>query len=344
MVDVTVRGAGVFGLSIAWECLSRGAKVRVIDPNGVAAGASGGIVGALAPHVPENWNEKKERQFESLIAAEDFWKNVQFWAGIETSYARTGRIQPLADERAVALARGREETSKLLWKGKAQWRVCHADDLLGLVPDSATGQYVHDTLTARIFPKQACEALAKAIEARGGVITTEAEDAGKVVWATGVHDLERMNRHFAGNIGSAVKGQGALLKYDASNAPQVFADTVHIVPHWNGTVAVGSTSEREFETPFDTDEQLDAVLERAYAVLPVLRDAEVIQRWAGLRPKAKSRAPMLGAHPLFEGQFIANGGFKIGFGMATEIARMMAEMILDETDSIPAEFGPDASL
>ena len=52
-VDVTVRGAGVFGLSVAWACLRLGATVRVIDPNGVGSGASGGIVGALAPHVPE---------------------------------------------------------------------------------------------------------------------------------------------------------------------------------------------------------------------------------------------------------------------------------------------------
>ena len=54
MDEVTIRGAGIFGLSIAWECARRGTKVTVVDPHGVAAGSSGGIVGALAPHVPEN--------------------------------------------------------------------------------------------------------------------------------------------------------------------------------------------------------------------------------------------------------------------------------------------------
>ena len=72
MVDVTVRGAGAFGLSIAWACAQRGAKVRVIDPYGPGAGSSGGLVGALAPHVPENWNPKKAFQFDSLIMAERF--------------------------------------------------------------------------------------------------------------------------------------------------------------------------------------------------------------------------------------------------------------------------------
>ena len=58
MAEVTIKGAGIIGLSIAWQCIQRGAKVQVIDPNGIGAGSSGGIVGALAPHVPENWNEK----------------------------------------------------------------------------------------------------------------------------------------------------------------------------------------------------------------------------------------------------------------------------------------------
>jgi len=65
MADITVRGAGVFGLAIAWSCLLRGASVQVIDPAGPGAGASGGIVGALAPHVPENWNDKKAFQLAS---------------------------------------------------------------------------------------------------------------------------------------------------------------------------------------------------------------------------------------------------------------------------------------
>ena len=43
------------GLTLAWHCLNLGASVRVIDPNGIANGASGGIVGALAPHVPVSY-------------------------------------------------------------------------------------------------------------------------------------------------------------------------------------------------------------------------------------------------------------------------------------------------
>lgn len=343
-MDVTVRGAGIFGLSVAWACLEKGARVRVIDPNGVGGGASGGIVGALAPHVPENWNVKKEFQFQSLIGAEGFWQNIGHWAKLETSYARTGRVQPLADERAVELAQARAETAKELWRGKAEWRVVGADALDGPLPESETGLYVFDTLTARMFPRQACKALAAAIVARGGEIAFEGADEGKVVWATGVHDLERLSTQLGSPVGNAVKGQGALLAFDMRDGPQIFANTVHMVPHWNGTVAVGSTSERNFEDASSTDAQLDVVLEKAYAAVPQLRAAEVLERWAGLRPRAKSRAPMLGRHPLIDGAFIANGGFKIGFGMGVGVGRVMAALVLEDIDSIPAEFAPEASL
>ena len=47
-IEITVLGAGIFGLSIAWELTRRGANVQVVDPHGPATGASGGIVGALS--------------------------------------------------------------------------------------------------------------------------------------------------------------------------------------------------------------------------------------------------------------------------------------------------------
>ena len=61
-VDVTVRGGGIFGLACAWACAQRGARVRLIEARAIGAGSSGGLVGALSPHVPEQWNAKKQFQ------------------------------------------------------------------------------------------------------------------------------------------------------------------------------------------------------------------------------------------------------------------------------------------
>ena len=102
-------------------------------------------------------------------------------------------------------------------------------------------------------------------------------------------------------------------------------------------MAIGSTSERD-ATDLATDAQLDAMLARALTALPCLAAAPVIDRWAGLRPRARSRAPMLGAWPGRPGHFVANGGFKIGFGMAPKVAEVMAGVMLDGQDAIPAGF------
>ncbi|MEX0327549.1 MAG: NAD(P)/FAD-dependent oxidoreductase [Ruegeria sp.] len=343
MVDVTVRGAGIFGLSIAWTCARRGARVQVVDPFGAGSGSSGGLVGALAPHVPENWNVKKAFQFESLILAEPFWREVEATGGVSSGYDRLGRIQPIADVRALDLARERESSAETLWQGRAEWRVRAVQDVGAWCPPSPTGFVIHDTLSARMHPRRACAALVAALGVMGVEVIVEAPDAGRVVHATGVAGLKGLNEAFGKTIGNGVKGQAALLRFDVRDAPQLFADAIHIVPHADGTLAIGSTSERDYDDANRTDTQLDDVIERAMRAVPVLHGAEVIERWAGVRPRSKSRAPMLGAHPLHVGHFIANGGFKIGFGMAPKIAEVMADLILEGRDTIPPAFLPDAS-
>ena len=74
--DVVVVGGGVFGLSCAYACLQRGLSVTVLDSGKVGNGASGGIVGAMAPHSPDGWNTKKQFQYEALTTADNFWAGV----------------------------------------------------------------------------------------------------------------------------------------------------------------------------------------------------------------------------------------------------------------------------
>lgn len=343
MADITIRGAGIFGLSIAWACVQRGVTVRVIDPHGAGAGSSGGIVGALAPHVPENWNAKKAFQLDSLLMAEQFWREVATEGSKEPGYARTGRLQPIADDAALALARGRAGTAQEFWHDHATWSVIPAQDR-DWAPHSASGHLIHDTLSAHLHPRQACDALVAALAARGVTVMAEGKDSGAVLWATGAAGLDQLTAHHTRSMGGGVKGQAAVLDYDARGLPQLFAGGVHIIPHLDSTVAVGSTSEREFDDPASTDAQLDDVIAAARAAVPALASAPVIARWAGVRPRARSRAPMLGHWPGRAGHFIANGGFKIGFGMAPKIAQVMADLMLESRDTIPDGFRVEDNL
>jgi glycine/D-amino acid oxidase-like deaminating enzyme len=344
MADVTIYGAGIFGLSIAWDLVRRGASVRVIDPHGAGAGSSGGLVGALAPHVPENWNDKKAFQLDSLLMAETWWADVARAGGRDPGYGRTGRLQPVVDDRALELAHGRSEGAKALWQGRAAWSLVRAEDVGAWAPPTPTGWLIHDTLTARMHPRLACAALVAALAARGVQVTADDAPKGQVVWATGWQGLLALSQTLDKPVGNGVKGQSLSLLHNAVGKPQLFVDGLHIIPHANGTVAIGSTSEREFDDPTGIDAQCDALLARAIAAVPALQNAPVQERWAGVRPRAKSRAPMLGPWPERDGHFIANGGFKIGFGMAPKVAQVMTDLLLDGHDTIPDGFRVQASL
>lgn len=335
--DLTVRGAGIFGLSIAWIAVSRGARVQVVDPNGPAAGSSGGIVGALAPHVPENWNPKKAFQLESLLMQKKFWAQVETASGHSSGYTASGRIQPIQDAAALSLARKRSQTAQDLWADHATWRVIRQPET-DWAPHSPSGHVIQDTLSALIHPRRACAALVAALRVKGVTVVSDAPQSGKTLWATGVSGLDTLTAAHTRSMGGGVKGQAARLRYDATGAPQLFAEGIHIIPHSDGTVAIGSTSEREYDDPTSTDAQLDDVVAKARAAVAALSDAPVIERWAGIRPRARSRAPMLGHWPEKPDHFIANGGFKIGFGMAPKVATTMVDLMLEGHDTIPQGF------
>ena len=136
----------------------------------------------MSPHVPENWNEKKAFQLESLLMAKDWWQAVTEACGLDPGYARTGRLQPLADDAAITLAQTRALTAATLWQGRFAWQVIKASGA-AWEPASPTGLLVHDTLSARIHPTRALAALVAAIRARGGeVIEGHAANEGPTIW------------------------------------------------------------------------------------------------------------------------------------------------------------------
>jgi glycine oxidase len=293
--------------------------------------------------VPETRNPPKAFQLDSLLMAPGFWAEVDAASGLASGYGATGRLQPVADAAALDLAQARAASSAALWPASATWQVVAAG-AGPFEPLSASGWLIRDSLSARLHPRRAVDSLAAALAARGVPILTDAPAMGVTLWATGAAGLADLSEALGRPVGRAVRGQAALMGHDARGAPQLFAGAVHIVPHADGTTAVGSVDSRDDADPTATDDRLEALIARARVLVPALAGAPVLQRWAGLRPRARSRAPMLGHWPDRPDHYIANGGFKIGFGMAPKVAETMAALILDGTDLIPQGFRVEDNL
>lgn len=343
IADIEIFGGGILGLSTAYSCARRGYKVRVIEKRHIGSGASGGLLGALAPHVPENWNQKKQFQFDSLKLAKDWWAEATDIGGIQSTYIQSGRIQPIGNSRLLQLAKNRRESAQEFWQGFAEWNIIPSSG--EWMPQSSTGMVIFDTLSAMIDPKSSLACLEAAILALGGEILegcSEGKGAEIKVHATGYEGLIKLSHELGSEFGGSEKGQAALLKFDACDVRQIFAEGIHIIPRNNGTVAVGSTSERKFDKCSETNCQLDDLINRAKNFVPPLQDAPILSRWSGIRPRSANRSPILGPYPGKPEHFIANGGFKIGFGIAPLASECLADLMLNEHCRIPEIFLPQA--
>jgi glycine/D-amino acid oxidase-like deaminating enzyme len=325
------------GLCAAWALVRRGVRVAVIDPAGPGAGASGGLVGALAPHAPDPWDAKKAFQLQALRMAPGFWAAVAAAGGGDPGYARTGRLAQAPDP---ARARTRAQAAAANWAATGDWRLVGAEgNPWGLAPMG--GQLARDTLTARIDPRRAVAALTSALAASGVTVAAEAPDRGLVVHATGQAGLRALMGPDAPPLAGGEKGQAARLAFAAPDWPQVYLDGLYLVPHADGTVAVGSTSERTWVTDSGTDHQLETLIDRARRLAPALRDARVLDRWAGIRPRWPTRAPLLGPWPGRPGHLIANGLYKTGFALAPLLAERLADLIVTGQADLPDGMRPD---
>jgi glycine/D-amino acid oxidase-like deaminating enzyme len=354
--DVAVIGGGAFGLWTARACLAAGLSVTVADRGrvGGGAGASATPTGALAAHMAAPWTPLKAFQWAALARMPDDIAALEAETGLPTGYARPGRLQPLEDAAARERAQARAAEARDLGHG-AQTRVLDRPGgpwRAGWPADFGHGA-VWDDASARLDPTALLPALRAACRQGGARLldgwSFEGWSPGLAVFAQG--ELRARAAVIAagwesfaltGVPGRPEHGQAARLAFAApEGAPLVGAPGLWVVPQPDGTVGVGSTAERGRDD-LQTDARLDAVLERARRFCPPLSGAPVLARWAGLRPRADSRAPVAGAVPGRPGLFVASGGWKIGLALAPAIGRGIAAMLAGADADLPEAFAPGA--
>ncbi|NSX91443.1 NAD(P)/FAD-dependent oxidoreductase [Agrobacterium tumefaciens] len=367
-ISLLIVGGGIMGLWAAVKAERLGMDTLLVEAEQLGSGASGGLLGALMPHMPDRWSDKKQFQFDALVALETEIAGLEAETGLSAGYRRCGRIIPLPKPHLRGIAERHERDAAENWvsgERRFHWHVGDRPPVTGWV-DEAAGEagFVFDTLAARVSPRAMVALLSAFLRtarhvrvaeqcrvvsldsAKGRAVLSSGEEVvfGHAIVANG-HRSFPLIRDALGlatgvALGQAVKGQAALLDAAVDPAmPVVFLNGLYIVPHEDGTVAIGSTSEDCFSEPFGTDEKLEKLLADACAVVPSLGRAPVLERWAGLRPKAVGRDPMVGSiagHP----RLVAlSGGFKVSFGLAHFLAGAALQTVGGETPSLPSGFG-----
>ena len=107
---------------------------------------------------------------------------------------------------------------------------------------------------------------------------------------------------------------------------------VYLIPRSDGRLLVGATVEEagfdKRTVPFTIQRQHQAALD----LVPKLRDAKILEDWAGLRPGTPDNLPILGATST-PGYYVATGHFRDGILLAPITAEVMTDVVGGGTPS-----------
>ena len=308
----------------ARRTIQAGKSVIVLEKRELGAGASGGFLGALMPHMPDRWNAKKQFQFEALSTIGEAIETLEADTGMECGFRRCGRLIPVRNEQTLADVQRRIDGARQNWPGYAmQLLEPPLGHSLGgdwLAEARAPFGAVHDTLSARVDPRAYLSALGAFVrehgELREGIEVASLDperrrvaltdgtviEGGEIIVAAGWEAyallapfmsemIERDGPYANGLPGRGVKGQAMLLEHGHSDERHILYDNgAYVVPHAGNRVAVGSTAEENWQDgPAPERDEFDPANtdfhRRALELAPSLRNAPIIERWANVRPR-----------------------------------------------------------
>jgi glycine oxidase len=335
--DVLIIGGGIIGLSLSIELRKKGASVLVVERGEPGREASSAAGGMLVDCSLETLAALQPLAIASARMYPEFVHELQVESGLFVDLRDQGAIvfpppEHVYERPEFTVA----DLAKLLPAPLAELEPALADF-------NRPAFYLRER---SVDPRKLSAAALQAAKHRGvdissgeevtavnlsgarvsGVLTKKTTFlASKVVNCAGA---------WSGQIGPhafptrPVKGQMLYLVPPSRPLLQhvIRSPEVYLVPRSDGRILVGTTVE---EAGFDkrTDVATIQRLHRAaIELVPELRNAKILEDWAGLRPGTPDALPILGATAT-PGYYVVTGHFRDGILLAPITAQVMAEVI-----------------
>ena len=346
--DVIVVGAGLIGLSIAFELAERGASVRVYDRAEPARAASWAGAGMLAPYT-ERIADEAFLAFcvSSLAEYPAFVRRIFAASGVDASLHLDGVLYVAFSD--AELVRLREHGESLNARGVECEMLDRATtlrlepwlgaSLAGGLLKSGEG-YVDNRRLGRALVA-ACEASGVTIE-RSDRLWIESDarrvlgvgsGRGFVAASAVVNACGAWASQLAGVPQSCVppvvpvKGQMIALAVPAGLVRHAtWVPSAYLVPRDDGRLLIGATVEPSAPDERVTAHAVSELLGAALAAAPSLGGFTPVESWAGLRPGTPDGLPVLGPAAI-DGYFLATGHYRNGILLAPATARSIADAI-----------------
>ena len=304
---VAVIGAGIAGASLARALTARGREVVLIDPAGLAGGASGAPAGLLTPRL-----ERADRpHVRATLSAFHFAR--QLYDGLDGFFPETVIRRPKDEAEA-----GRFQAIAAMLDDSVAW----SDG--GLILRQG----------GRFEPARLVRSVAGGcplVEAR---VSQVEEGADGVILrdAAGVEILRADAVVHASGAGAAMAladispsaGQLAVFAGQAPAQALTWGGYICAAP---GGVLVGATHERS-ETVGPSEPAIAGFRAAAAEQCPALELGDVIETWSGVRASTPDRLPVAGR--LSARQFILSGLGSRGFAHAPLLAEQVVADMLDQ--------------
>jgi glycine oxidase len=346
---IVIIGAGLIGLSAAYELAKRGAEVRVVEANDSAASASWAGAGRLAPFTDsEGEDEQEEFLATALGTYQVFVKELHKRTGIDPYLRIDGIIEVAHDE--FTAVRLRDRVAALVARGiHAHW--FESDEARGiepaLGPATVGASLIEDEgqIDSRYLGRAlraACVDVGVRLEEQTGPVALEA-DAARVLGVraganfVAAETVVNAAGAWAGALAGVpphvripiipVKGQMLVVATPRPLLKRlVSVPGAYVIPRTDGSVLIGETVEDAgFDVAVDPA-AIERLRETAVRAIPALGDLAISETWAGLRPRSPNGRPFIGETAL-DGYFVASGHYRNGILLAPATALAIANVV-----------------